>query len=282
MPFTADDVIFTEQMLVNHAPDLGGSASFKEWVAKIEKVDDLTVKFTLTKPNPRFQLDFYSVKIWGGGTNVIVPKHIWEGQDPLTFKFYDPAKGWPVGTGAYKLDSVSPTEFSYLRNDNWWGAKTGFKPLPAPKKLIWTWAGPEETRTALMADNQLDSLMDITPGRLAGPADSATRTSSPGSRTCLRPGSPIPAHASCRSTIPWRPGMTPRCAGRSTTSSTATRSSTSPTKAAPSSRKHFFPAYPPLDRIVKLADRCRAVQDVRSVDHGREKGPARSSSPRAT
>ena len=38
--------------------------------------------------------------------------------------------------------------------------------LPKPKKLIWTWAGPEETRAALMADAQLDSLMDITLGAL--------------------------------------------------------------------------------------------------------------------
>ena len=59
------------------------------------------------QPNPRFQLDYFSVRIWGSVN--IVPKHIWDGQDPLTFKYYDPAKGWPVGTGAYKLPSVSPT-----------------------------------------------------------------------------------------------------------------------------------------------------------------------------
>ena len=35
-----------------------------------------------------------------------------------------------------------------------------------PEKLIWTWAGPEETRAALMASGQLDSLMDITLGAL--------------------------------------------------------------------------------------------------------------------
>ena len=89
-----------------------------------------------------------------------------KGRIPLTFKYYDPAKGWPVCTGAYKLTSVSETEFTYVRDDNWWGAKTGFKKLPEPKKLIWTWAGPEETRAALMADGKLDSLMDVTLGAL--------------------------------------------------------------------------------------------------------------------
>ncbi len=162
VPFTADDVVFTIQTLIAKAPELNDAAALKEWVKLVEKVDDLTIKFTLNKPNPRFQLDYFSVKIWGSPN--IMPKHIWEGQDPLTFKNYDPGKGWPVGTGAYKLASISPTEFTYVRDDNWWGAKTGFKPLPAPEKLIWTWAGPEETRTALMADGQLDSLMDVTLG----------------------------------------------------------------------------------------------------------------------
>jgi len=60
---------------------------------------------------------------------------------------------------------VPHVEFTYLRDDNWWGVKAGFKTrLPNPKKLVWTWGGPEEKRVALMADNQLDSLMDITLG----------------------------------------------------------------------------------------------------------------------
>ncbi len=162
VPYTADDVVFSIQLLINNAPNLNDSANMKEWVANVNKVDAQTVVFNLNKPNPRFQLDYFSVRIWGSVP--IVPKHIWEGQDPLTFKNYDPAKGWPIFSGAYKLSSISPTEFTYLRDDNWWGAKTGFAHLPEPLKLIWTWAGPEETRAALMADGQLDSLMDVTLG----------------------------------------------------------------------------------------------------------------------
>ncbi len=162
--FNADDVVFTIQMMLDNAPELQRSASMQDWVASVEKVDDLTVQFNLTRPNPRFQLDNFSVKIWGGIN--IVPEHIWKDVDPLTFKFYDPEKGWPMGTGPYKLASVGPTEFTYVRDDNWWGAATDWKPLPVPKKMIWTWGGPEETRAALMADGQLDSLMDVTLGAL--------------------------------------------------------------------------------------------------------------------
>lgn len=167
--FNADDVVFTLNMLLDNAPELGDSAAQADWVESVEKIDDLTVQFNLTRPNPRYQLDYWSVKIWGGPN--IMPEHIWAGQDPLTFKFYDPEQGWPLGTGPYTLESVSPTEFVYVRDDDWWGAQTGFMELPAPATLIWTWAGPEETRAALMADGQLDSLMDVTLGALQAVQD---------------------------------------------------------------------------------------------------------------
>lgn len=161
--FNADDVVFTINMLLvpEHAT-LSDAARLQQWVESVEKVDDLTVQFTLKNPNPRFQLDNFSVRIWGSVN--MLPEHIWAGQDPMTFKNYDPDQGWPVFTGPYKVVSVSETEFIYDRRDDWWGAETGFKDLPAPRRLIWTWAGPEEARAALMADNGLDSLMDITKG----------------------------------------------------------------------------------------------------------------------
>jgi peptide/nickel transport system substrate-binding protein len=162
--FNADDVVFTIQMLLDNAPQLGDSAAMQNWVSSVEKIDDLTVQFNLTRPNPRFQLDYFSVRIWGGIN--MMPEHIWSDVDPLTFKNYDPERGLPLGTGPYTLATVGSNEVTYVRNDNWWGAKTGLMELPAPKKMVWMWGGPEETRAALMADGQLDSLMDVTLGAL--------------------------------------------------------------------------------------------------------------------
>jgi peptide/nickel transport system substrate-binding protein len=161
-PVSADDVIFSIDMLKKYK-EMSNGADMQQWVKSMKKIDDKTVEFTLTAPNPRFQLDYFSVKIWGGVN--IVPKHIWEGKDPLTFKNYEKGKS-PVFSGPYKLTSFNTdgTEFIYDRDDNWWGAKSKFKPLPAPKRLIWTWAGSPENRVALMADKRLDSLMDITLG----------------------------------------------------------------------------------------------------------------------
>jgi len=51
----ADDVVFTIQMLLDNSPDLNWSAGLASWIDKVEKVNKTTVKFTLSKPNPRFQ-----------------------------------------------------------------------------------------------------------------------------------------------------------------------------------------------------------------------------------
>jgi peptide/nickel transport system substrate-binding protein len=109
VPFSADDVVFSIRMLISHAPDLVDSANMKEWVASVNKIDDQTVQFNLNKPNPRFQLDYFPVRIWGSIN--IVPKHIWEGKDPLTFTYYDPAQGWPnwhgrVQTGERQTNGI--------------------------------------------------------------------------------------------------------------------------------------------------------------------------------
>jgi len=161
VPMTADDVLFTVNMLLEH-PDLDMAGEMVTWVESVEKVDDLTTQFKLTGPNPRFILDHYAVKIYG--RHNIMPKHIWEDKDPTTFTNYDPEKGWPVFTGPYLLESASETEFVYVRNDDWWGAKSGWMDLPKPERLVWTTFGTEDTKVAAMASDGIDSLMDISLG----------------------------------------------------------------------------------------------------------------------
>ena len=158
----ADDVVYTIQMLLDDSTQsLRDAASMQQWVKSVNKQDKHTVVFNLTEPNARFQLDYFSVKIYGGV--IIIPEHVWKGQDPFTFKFYDKEKGWPLGSGAYTLKSASETEFIYDRNDNWWGVSQGL-PLPAPERLIWAVTATEENRSMLAAKGELDSVMDVTLG----------------------------------------------------------------------------------------------------------------------
>lgn len=166
--FNADDVIFTINLLLgDETRSLGGAADMQQWVESVEKIDDLTVQFNLVAPNPRFQVDYWSVRIWGG--IVILPEHVWADQDPFTFTNYDPAQGWPLGTGAYRLTSASENRFTYERRDDWWGAEVGIPEhgitgLPAPRYLVWEVTGTEETRVQLASRGELDSVMDVTLG----------------------------------------------------------------------------------------------------------------------
>ena len=123
--FDADDIVFTIQTLLNdETKSLSEAANMQQWVENVERIDDLTVQFNLKWPNPRFQLDHFSVKVWGGP--IILPQHIWQGKDPFTFTFYDVDKGWPFGTGAYKLVQAAENEFVYDRRDTWWGSEQVF------------------------------------------------------------------------------------------------------------------------------------------------------------
>ena len=166
--FNADDVVFTINLLLgDETQSLGEAANMQQWVESVEKIDDYTVQFNLKAPNPRFQLDYFSVRIWGG--LVVLPEHVWAGQDPFTFEFYDPEQGWPLGTGAYRLASASENEFIYERRDDWWGAEVGIPEmgidgLPAPQYLVWVVTGTEENRVQLASSGELDSVMDVTLG----------------------------------------------------------------------------------------------------------------------
>jgi peptide/nickel transport system substrate-binding protein len=159
----ADDLVYTMSVLLD--PDnttLTNAAGLQVWVDSVEKIDDLTVQFNLKNPNPRFVLDNWAVKIWGGPN--ILPQHVWEGQDLTTFQFFDLEKGWPLGSGPYVMVSATENEFIYDRNDNWWGAKTGWHALPEPLRLVWRATGNDDVRSLLAIDDELDSIMDITLG----------------------------------------------------------------------------------------------------------------------
>ncbi|HEY8447023.1 MAG TPA: ABC transporter substrate-binding protein [Thermomicrobiales bacterium] len=160
-PFTPDDVVFTYDLLRNN-PGMTWAEEANKRVASVEKVDDLTVRFNLTEPNPRYHLNreaFPAVGIWGGIT--ILPKHIWENQpDPVTFKNSD-----PVGTGPYRLVDASQTAMTYERRDDWWGTKV-FGITPGPRVIQFVHVGPETNIALAITANEIDvaPIGVLTPG----------------------------------------------------------------------------------------------------------------------
>jgi peptide/nickel transport system substrate-binding protein len=116
-PVTADDVIFTFEVLRDHGrPPYNRRLNRVE---KMEKVSDLSVKFTFNeKSNREFPLIL--------GLMPILPKHDTdpEGFDTSTMDI-------PVGSGPYKIKEVRPGEsITYERDPNYWAkdipSKVGF------------------------------------------------------------------------------------------------------------------------------------------------------------
>ncbi len=154
----ADDVVFTFELLGKEEnAGLSRAGNVQTWIDSVEAVDATTVQFNLKAPNPRFQLDFLTVKI--GGNTLVMPEHVWADEDPFTFKNFP-----PVGSGPYTLTHADETNWIYDRNDDWWGAATGALSMPEPLRLIWIITGNDQIRTTLAVNNEVDSIMDVTLG----------------------------------------------------------------------------------------------------------------------
>ena len=146
-PFTAEDVAFTMNMQKNN-PTLSGDSNTKFW-KEVAAPDAQTLMVSFTEPRPREHQMFYC-KICTG--YVVQPKHIWEKQDPKTFK-----NNPPVTTGPWMFEKAYPEQkiFVWKRNENYWNKEA----MPSAKYLIYRKAPP--------SDQQL-------PEALAGNADSVS------------------------------------------------------------------------------------------------------------
>jgi peptide/nickel transport system substrate-binding protein len=160
-PFSADDVIFTDQMIRN-TPALGYSAAYAAQIASMTKVDENTVEITTTKPTPRLSIVLGSV-IYGNPFHVVA-KHIWEKEDPATFTNFP-----PVTISAYKYKDHDPngTWFLWEKRDDWQNTDIGqIIGEPAAKYVLFRSYGTEERRVLAMAANDIDILTDISPESL--------------------------------------------------------------------------------------------------------------------
>ena len=165
VPYTAADIVFTIDMLKTHAPELNFSIDMQMWVEEARAVDDHTVRISLTEPNPRFVFTYFTYN-FGNGIP-IVPKHIWEDQDPTTFSNLDFERGWPVGTAPYKLVVASRQQRVWNLMENWWAAKTGFRDMPKVERIVYL-SGDEAKWVQGFLANELDLSM--------APLPASTRT----------------------------------------------------------------------------------------------------------
>lgn len=158
-PFTAEDVRFTMQMLIDSAPQLRNSSELSSWISSVETTDDLTVRIVFNQPRPRFLFSHlygkFDTGIWW------VPAHIYQDvEDVAGFTFYEEGTP-PVVTGPYNVVSWTPQQQIIDRRDDWWAAKTGFAELPQAERIIKIpWTG-EERAAQLVINNEIDTCLDL-------------------------------------------------------------------------------------------------------------------------
>lgn len=108
-PFTSADVKFSfEEVLVKYHPRT--RVALGPILDGVETPDERTAVFRLKEPYPAFAV------LPNEDNGAILPKHIYEGTDPLT----NPANSRPMGTGPFMFDSQQRGDrLTLVRNPNY-------------------------------------------------------------------------------------------------------------------------------------------------------------------
>ena len=142
--FTAEDVAWTYNTMLD--PDLGSqNAKNFSSVDKVEMIDDMTVKFHLSKPQS-------SLPAYIGYNAGILPKRILEGKDPWGYDKFN--KQDPVGCGPYRVEKyVSGSHVSLSSHDGF------FMGTPNIDKLIYKILPDPNTQVAQLLSGELSMMI---------------------------------------------------------------------------------------------------------------------------
>ncbi len=150
-PFTADDVVFSAQRVRAKGSNLQTRIAAD---AKVVKVDDYTVDFILTSPNPilHYQWDTWWImdKKWCEDNNSVAPT-------PAAATSPSFASLHANGTGAFTVESHQPgVKTVFKPNPNWWQ-----KPQHNLKEIVFTPIGSDATRVAALLSGEVDIIEPV-------------------------------------------------------------------------------------------------------------------------
>ena len=152
-PFTADDVLFSAQRVRAQGSNLN---SVMATVKEVRKVDDHTVEFETTEPNPILDREFVTFGImskqWSEKNNATRPAD-------LTSREENFATRNAMGTGPFRLVSREPDRRTVLeRNPDWWD-----KPTHNLQRVEYTIIGNDATRVAALLSGEIDFVYTVPP-----------------------------------------------------------------------------------------------------------------------
>jgi peptide/nickel transport system substrate-binding protein len=150
-PFTADDVIFSAERVQKKGSNLQTRIPSG---TQVVKVDDYTVDFILTSPNPilNSQWDTWYImdKEWAEANNSVEPT-------PAAATTPSFASLNANGTGAFSVESHQPgVKTVFKANPNWWR-----KPEHNIKEIVFTPIGSDATRVAALLSGEVDVIEPV-------------------------------------------------------------------------------------------------------------------------
>jgi len=150
-PFTADDVVFSAERVRAKGSDLQTRLDAN---TKVVKIDDYTVDFILTSPNPILdsQWDTWWImdKKWCEEHDVVAPT-------PAAATSPSYASLHENGTGPFVVESHQPGVKTVFKvNPNWWR-----KPEHNLKEIIFTPIGSDATRVAALLSGEVDIIEPV-------------------------------------------------------------------------------------------------------------------------
>jgi peptide/nickel transport system substrate-binding protein len=164
-PFTVDDVIYTLDILRQNGQGKGDAlyaSAMARDIKNLVRVDDHTVRIELTHRDPRWAFTYLTVRFTEG--LFMLPKHVYsatnaDGLGAFTGLETKGPNG-PVGTGPFKITSMTPERIILDRRDDWWGIKTGFHAPAAMKRVIFVPFTTHEQAAQLIANGEVDTILE--------------------------------------------------------------------------------------------------------------------------
>ncbi len=143
-PFTADDVVFSFDWMMNPKVAAPSARSEFEFCEKVEKISDYEVAFKFKKP-------YFNSLETAAATLEILPKHFYSKYEPDK---YNDQLGMLMGTGPYRMpdpEGWRPGKLIELvRNERYWGE-------PAPfNKIVFNEVIEEVAAQTMFRNGQID------------------------------------------------------------------------------------------------------------------------------
>ena len=168
-PFTADDVIFSWQQMINPNNNVLGRSPYDQ-VSRIDRKDGHTIVVHLKRAYAPFVADFFAPSI---PPAVILPKHLLAAYPNINRV---PFNSMPVGTGPFRVVSFEHGQrVVFEANPHYW------RGAPKLHRITFDFIGSDNTILTLMQSHQLDVFFRA-PETMAG-----SLSDIPGTRVVLAP-----------------------------------------------------------------------------------------------